>query len=87
MCKDVSRDYNIQIDFSHISGIVNIADYNSKTAIDVNPVDLVNSTEWRHGNANFTNDVFPGEDMIFMKFLNGVLVKYQQPKVDQTLAA
>ena len=25
--------------------------------------------------------------MIFLKFLNGVLVKYQQPKVDQTLAA
>ena len=87
MCKDISRDYDIQIDFSHVSGVLNFADYNSKTAVDVNPVDLVNSSEWRHGNVGFTNDVFLGEEMIFLKYINSVMVKYQQPKVDQTLAA
>ena len=70
-----------------MAGVGNIADYNSKTAVDVNPVELTNSSEWRHGNVAFTNDEFPGEDMIFLKYMNGVMVKYQQPKVDQSLAA
>ena len=82
LCKDISRDYDIQVDFSHVSGVLNIADYNSKTAVDVNPVDLVNSSEWGHENVGFTNDEFPGEEMIFFKYINGVMVKYQQPKVD-----
>ena len=87
MCKDISRDYDLQIDFSHVAGVLNIANYNSKTAVDVNPVELTNSSEWRHGNVAFTNDEFPGEEMIFLKYINGVMVKYQQPKVDQNQAA
>ena len=37
---DVSRDYELEINFSHVAGTANIADYNSKI---VDPFALTNS--------------------------------------------
>ena len=63
----------------------NIADFNSKIQDGVNPVELTNSQEWRHGNQVFCQDVFPGEDMVFLKYFDGEMTKYTQPKVDQNV--
>ena len=68
LCMDASKDYSLQIDFSHVAGVGNIADYNSKTSFDSDPFLLVNSDDWRHGNVAFTAEQFPPEDMIFMKY-------------------
>ena len=83
LCMDASKDYSLQIDFSHVAGVGNIADYNSKTSFDSDPFLLVNSNDWRHGNVAFTAEQFPPEEMIFMKYYHGSLVKYKQPKMDQ----
>ena len=84
LCRDASKDYSLQIDFSHVAGVGNIADFNSKTSFDSDPFLLVNSDDWRHGNIAFTDKEFPSEEMIFMKYLHGSLVKYQQPKRTRT---
>ena len=60
----------------------NISDYNSKTSFDSDPFLLVNSDYWRHGHTAFTDPVFPLEEMIYMKYVHGNLIKYQQPKMD-----
>ena len=65
----------------------NIADFNSKTQVGVAPVELTNSSEWRHGNPAFCEDVFPQEDMIFLKYVDGHMMKYTQPKVEQNLVS
>ena len=82
LCLDASKDYNLQVDFFHVAGVGNISDYNSKTSFDSDPFLLVNSNDWRHGHKEFTDPVFPAEPMIYMKYLHGKLVKYQQPKLD-----
>ena len=46
---------------------------------------LTNSQEWRHGNQAFCQDVFPGEDMVFLRYVDGDMTKYTQPKVDQNV--
>ena len=65
-----------------MAGVGNISDYNSKTSFDSDPFLLVNSNDWRYGHKEFTDPVFPAEQMIYMKYLNGSLVKYQQPELD-----
>ena len=82
LCLDASKDYNLQVDFSHVAGVGNISDYNSKTSFDSDPFLLVNSDDWRHGHTAFTDPVFPLEEMIYMKYVHGNLIKYQQPKMD-----
>ena len=83
LCTYISRDYDLEVNISHVAGVGNIADYNSKTVDGVDSVELKNSSEWRHGNPAFCEDVFPQEDMIFLKYINGhmVEVEYIQPKV------
>ena len=85
LCLDVSKDYSLQVDFSHVAGIGNISDYNSKTSFDSDPFLLVNSSDWRHGHKEFTDPIFPAEPMIFMKYSHGKLTKYQQPKLDTNI--
>ena len=75
-CTDISRDYDLEVNFSHVAGVGNIADFNSKTQVGVAPVELTNSSEWRHWNPAFCEDVFPQEDMIFLKYFDGDMVKY-----------
>ena len=87
LCTDISRDYDLEVNFSHVAGVGNIADFNSKTQDGVNPVELTNTAEWRHGNPAFCQDVFPQEDMVFLKYVDGDMVKYTQPKVDQNLVS
>ena len=60
LCQDLSKDFPLQISFSHVAGIKNISDYNSKLVPGQYPISLINSTEWRHGNPGFTNSDFPG---------------------------
>ena len=85
LCTDISGDYDLEVNFSHVAGVGNIADFNSKTQDGVDPVELTNSSECWHGNPAFCKDVFPQEDMIFPKYVDGDMVKYTQPKVDQNL--
>ena len=40
LCLDASKDYNLQVDFSHVAGVGNISDYNSKTSLEVSPRQL-----------------------------------------------
>ena len=43
---------------------------------------MVNSNDWRHGHTAFSDAQFPPEEMIYMKYVHGNLIKYQQPKMD-----
>ena len=44
LCLDVSADYSLVVDFSHVAGVRNISDFNSKTSFDSDPFLLVNMT-------------------------------------------
>ena len=70
-CIGASKDYNLQVDFSHVAGNGKISDYNSKTSFDSDPFLLVNSNDWSHGHKEFTAPVFPAEPMIYMKYFHG----------------
>ena len=41
------------------------------------PISLINSVEWRHGNPEFTDSNFPGEDNIFLQFQSGKMTLYK----------
>ena len=80
-CQDLSKDFPIQISFSHVAGIKIISDYNGKLVPGQDPITLINSVEWRHGNQEFTDNNFPGVENIFLQFQNGKMTHYKQPVI------
>ena len=76
---DLSKDFPLQISFSHVAGVKNISDFNYKLVPGQDPILLINSPEWRHGNPEFTNSDFPGEQNIFLQFKGGKMIFYKQP--------
>ena len=70
------------LNFTHIAGLKNISDYNSKIGVGTDPVELTNSHLWRHGLNEFCDDDFPLEPDVFLKFGEGKMIKYHQPKLD-----
>ena len=81
LCQDLSMDFPLKISFSHVAGIKNISDYNSKVVPGQDPISLINSTKWRHGNPKFTNSDFPGVQNIFLQFQGGKMSFYKQPVI------
>ena len=81
LCQDLSKDFPLQISFSHVPGIKNISDYMSKLVPGQDPISLINSREWRHGNPELTNSDFPGEQNISLLFQSGKMTFYKQPVI------
>ena len=81
LCSDLSQDIPLRISFSHVAGVKNISDYNSKLVPNQDPILLINSPEWRHRNPEFTNSDFPGQQNIFLQFKGGKMSFYKQPVI------
>ena len=81
LCSDLSKDFPLRISFSHVAGVKNISDFNSKLVPNQDPIVLINSPAWRYGNPEFTDSDFPGQQNIFMQFKGGNMSFYKQPVI------
>ena len=70
--------YPIVVELYHLMGTRNVEDMNSKIPTSYNPVELINSTEWRHGLPEFLEPSFPPIDRVFLRFIGGAVEFYRQ---------
>ena len=68
--------------FYHENGLNNISDKNSKIFANGDPVSTINSQEWRHGNENFCEPDFPGNESI-SEIQEWNMSHFKQPVITQ----
>ena len=69
----------------HTEGIKNPSD--SLTRLTSDPISLVNSSEYRHGQKYWTNPAWPPKEAIFLEFQHNQPVKFLKPIAEQALPA